>query len=361
MSIAYTPKRAIRPDYQAALLSSLLLLTLMGSRAQDPSGRLIPRFTTHRLRVIPDASMLPAWRVSSAELSENLGVTDGVVSLQNVGELPITQARFYVEYYDAAGSLCFSLAFAGEANGRNSSAPMAPRESRKLYSEAVSLGSATEPVEARVRMISQVRGSAPEIGAGDGIMRMPVTGEAPVLKLNLDLDGMKGVPVVDLALGQVWVDSEGKLQRVEILNARDDTFRSWFQGFLAQMRFEPATSGFVHAAGTSLILVRAVKDRIVEADPIPLLTRQSGWLSGYHSRFGPIDPPPVIQLLLDRSPLITAFGPNAERRQAELSASVNEYQLGAPINWSENIFKWVEMNHTGPSVRQWKAPEDFSR
>jgi hypothetical protein len=338
---------------------------LAGSRAQDKSNGLVPGFTTHVLRVTADESMSPSWRVSGAELTENVALTEGAIVVQNAAGMPVSQARFYVEYYDAAGNLCFSLAFAGEANERNSRAPVAPGESRKLYSHAASLGPATEPVEARVWMVSQILGDRPRIGASDDVMRIPVTAQAPTtdswLKLTLDLNDVKGVPVVDLALGQVWVDSEGNLQRFEILNVRDDTFRSWFQGFVAHMVFRPAMLGFTRTAGSSLILVRAFKDKIAEADPVPPLSRQSGWLGGIDNRFGSAAPPPVMQLIFNRSPLLTALGPSAASYQARLNAGVNEYQLGGLIGWSDGVFKWVQVDQAGKSVRQWMVPEDFSR
>jgi hypothetical protein len=360
-----TPRHFFGRCHQVTRSASLLLLMLAGSRAQDRSNGPVPGFTTHALRATADESMSPTWRVSGAELSENVALTEGAIVVQNAGELPASQARFYVEYYDAAGDLCLSLAFEGEANERNSRAPIVPGESRKLYSQAASLGPAAEPVEARVWMVSQVLGDKPGVGASDDVMHIPVTAQAPTtdswLKLTLDLNDVKDAPVVDLALGQVWVDSEGNLQRFEILNARDETLRSWFQGFVARMVFRPAMLGFTQTAGSSLILVRALKDKIVEAGPVPLLTRQSGWLIGHNNRFGSGAPPPVMQLIFNRSPLITAMGPNAASYQARLNASVNEYQLGGLIGWSDGVLKWVQVGHTGKSVRQWMVPEDFSR
>jgi len=354
-----TPNHFFGHNHQAARYAPLLLLMLAGSQAQEQPG-----FATHQLRVTADASMSPTWRVGGAELTENFATTWGGLVVQNGGALPVSEAHFYIEYYDAAGSLCFSLAFEGEANARSSRSPIAPGERRKLYSQAASLAPGTEPVEARVRMISQVLGGKPEVGAGDDVMRVPVTAQIPTtdawLKLTLDLSGVKGVPVVDLALGQVWVDNEGRLQRLEILNARDNTFRTWFQGFVAHMVFRPSMLGTTPAAGSSLILVRALKDSIAEADPGSFLTRQSGWLSGYRSRLSSGSPPPVMQLIFERSPLITAFGSNAVSHQAKLNAAVNEYQLGGLIGWSDGVLKWVDVNHTGQSVRQWMIPEDFS-
>jgi hypothetical protein len=354
-----TPNHFSGHNHQVRRFAPLLLLMLAGSQAQEQPG-----FTTHQLRATADASMLPTWRVVGAEFTENFAITEGGLVVQNAGALPVSEAHFYVEYYDAAGGLCFSLAFEGEANARNSRSPIAPGERRKLYSQAASLAPGTEPVEARVRMISQVLGDKPEIGAGDDVMRVPVTAQIPTtdawLKLTLDLSGVKGVPVVDLALGQVWVDSEGKLRRLEILNARDDTSRTWFQGFVARMVFRPAMLGSTPAAGSSLILVRALKDTIAGDHPVSTLSRQSGWLSGYQNRFGSADPPPVMQLIFNRSPLITAFGSNAASYQAKLNAAVNEYQLGALIGWSDGVLKWVDVNHTGRPVRQWMIPQDFS-
>lgn len=358
MSIENVPSFGLWAGCRATLFGWVALLVLAGSGAEVPDT--FPhRSATHRLRAIADPSMSPTWRVGGIELDENLAFTDGTLVIQNSGELPVSHARFYLEYYDAAGRPCFSLAFATENSGRRVDAPIAPGESRKLYSEAAYLGPATEPVEARVFMVSQVRGSVRETGVGDAIMRIPVTGGV-AQEVNLDLDRVKDAPIVDLVLGQVWVDSEGKLQRSDILSARDNGLRLWFQSFVTKVQFDPAASGALPTAGTALILVRAVRDRMGDADPVTLLSRRSEWLKEYDSHLGAAEPPPVIQLSFIRSPLIgSGNGPGAAAVRAQRSISVNRYELSAMLGWSDQVMKLVRVGDTRQFVRQWRAPEDY--
>src|ERR1700733_8204746 len=89
------------------------------AHAQTPSqGYMLHGYATLPIRVTPDGPMQETWRIASASLSENLATTWGVLAVQNISKSPISQARFYAEYYDNAGKLCMTMVFTGEANTR---------------------------------------------------------------------------------------------------------------------------------------------------------------------------------------------------------------------------------------------------
>ena len=107
------------------------------------------------IRAIADGSMEGTWKVINANLSENLATTWGILTVQNISGSPISQARFYAEYYDNAGNMCMTMVFAGEANTRRAVDAIAAGASRELLTLSAGLGPATAPVEVRVRLVSQ--------------------------------------------------------------------------------------------------------------------------------------------------------------------------------------------------------------
>jgi hypothetical protein len=81
-----------------------------------PQGYMLHGYATLPIRATADGSMEGTWRIISANLSENLATTWGILAIQNISGSPISQARFYAEYYDSAGNMCMTMVFAGEAN-----------------------------------------------------------------------------------------------------------------------------------------------------------------------------------------------------------------------------------------------------
>ena len=169
----------------------LFVMGVLSAFGQIPPGAIIlPAYESQPVRVIDDQGLGRTWRVVSAKLRENLTATWGVLNVQNASATAIEQARFSAEYYDANGRLCFTLVFAGEANGERDTKPIVAGASRELTSLAAGLGPAAKPVEVRLRLVSQrVVGRSTEVVAGDRLVRSPVTLSSlssGALELNLN-------------------------------------------------------------------------------------------------------------------------------------------------------------------------------
>src|SRR5580693_7947776 len=132
-------------------LYAMATLLLAFAHAQAPTqGYMLHGYATLPLRVTTDESTQRTWRIASGNLNENLANTWGVLAVQNISQSPISQARFYAEYYDNAGNLCMTMVFASEANTRRSVDAIAAGASRELLTLSAGLGPATTPVEVRV-------------------------------------------------------------------------------------------------------------------------------------------------------------------------------------------------------------------
>jgi hypothetical protein len=144
---------------------------------------------------------------------------------------------------------------------------------------------------------------------------------------------------MDLILARVILDAKGgKAERIEVLNSANPELLTWFDGFVKQLYFNPASVGFEDRAGTGLIFVRAIKSPIVTTDPGKLLSRQSPWIRSYASGFSGVSIPPITQILFERSSQLHAIGPDAAERQAVLDASPDIFELGfAGAEWSGSV------------------------
>ena len=156
--------------------------------------------------------------------------------------------------------------------------------------------------------------------------------------------------------------SGGRGERAEVLNSANPEIRTWFDEFVKQIYFDPASVGFQDTAGTGLIFVRAVQRSIVATDPGTLLSRQSPWVRSYASGFSGGTIPPIIEILFNRSTTITEVGPNAAARQAVLNASPDIFELGfAGAEWSGSVTtRRVLPNQTGQPLRlDWQTPQEM--
>jgi hypothetical protein len=254
-------------------------------------------------------------------------------------------------------------------NTRRAVDAIAAGASRELLTLSAGLGPATTPVEVRVRLISQsIEGRGAQTGAGDSIIRAPVTaGSAttdPWQRLKMDTSGSADDPaVMDLILARVFVEaSGGKAERIEVLNSASSEIRTWFDGFAKQLYFSPASAGFQDTVGTGLIFVRAIKSSIIATEPGPLLSRQSPWIRSYASGFSGSAIPPIIQILFERSSLLHAIGPDAAQRQAVLNASPDVFELGfAGAEWSGSVTtRRMLPNPTEQPLRlHWQTPQEM--
>jgi hypothetical protein len=291
------------------------------------------------------------WIVRNAELHEGLTSAWGVLEIQNASPVSIEEARFYAEYYDAEGRLCFTLVFVSEANSDRDGSPIGPGDARELFSVAVALGPAAQPAEVKLRLISErVVGKPIEIAAGDKIVRSPVTtsGLSPdLLRLRLDPD-QQNSGVVDVILARITVDSQGRSIERQILNSLGGEAQSWFERFVRQVHFQPGMAGIANT-GTTLVLVRVI-NRIEGSNPASpeLLSREAPWVKNYLRGFLGKELPTVMQWAFG-PPSGAGTSPGGEPRAAD----ANLFELvTAASEWSSNIVR-VE-SQSGKFVRRWK-------
>ncbi|HEX5431324.1 MAG TPA: hypothetical protein VFW83_05125 [Bryobacteraceae bacterium] len=316
-----------------------------------------------QLQVLADDAVQRTWKVNGMSLVENPSFTHALLKIQNISSAPIQQARFYAEYYDAAGRRCFTLAFSSDTSRTSNGIPIEAGSVHELHTMAGGLGPASDPVTVKLHLISQIRTREgdEEIASGNSIVSTPVMAGSPSTaewhKLHLEL-GTSDPPIVDLILARVTVSSSGgKPESVQILNARDDEIRKWFTGFIQQPWFSPATAGFKDVPGETLIFIRAIKGNLVDIDPATLLSRRSPWLQDFRNKFGAPNLPNVTQILFEREPLITAIGRDAEYQQRILDASPTIYDLTfAGAEWSL-LRKDLATDRSHPTLRWATAKE----
>jgi hypothetical protein len=254
---------------------------------------------TLSLRFGQDEAMSQTWRITGAELQESGVATWGLLKIENISKARIRYARFYADYYDRGGRRCFTLVFATERHSERpgeDAAPFAPGERRELLSDGVA--PASEPVEVRVRLVSQKAVGQPEqTVAGDSIVRSPVTVRGTGLDLKFALrPSERQQPVVDLAFAKIDVDASGQVEKWQILGALNADAKDWLERFIQEpLQFQPAAAAFKSTSSPAFVLVRIVRaDK--RAEESAFLPRQSPWVKAY-ARTQDRELQPITQLL----------------------------------------------------------------
>jgi hypothetical protein len=273
-----------------------------------PGGVKTAEFASLPIRIRADSEVSVRWKLSHAELRESVIGVWGTLGVENVAPLSMNWARFYAEYFDNTGRICFTLVFASQANAEHLERDYRPTRSgemRELLSLASDLGPAVEPVEVRVRLIQDRPESEPLQGtAGNAPIRSPVlinsTAPEPTVRLKLD-EFQRSQAMVDMILSKLRVGPNGNLEDVEILQASNPEVRRWFLQLVYQSRLaKPAASGLTNISSTALLLIRIPND-VVHAQAQQLLPRYSNWVKSYIRNVPSKDIPPITQLLLAHS------------------------------------------------------------
>jgi len=328
-----------------------------------PGGVKTAQFTSLPVRIRQDSDVTSRWKLHNAALRESIIGVWGVLDIENDSTLTMKFARFYAEYFDAAGRLCFTLVFATQANADNlekDERPIRPGESRQLLSLASALGPASDPVEVRVRLIQDTISAEPLRGAvGDAVIGSPVVINAAVPRryLRLKLAPLQESPaIIDLLFAKLRFGPAGDLQGFEVLQSSNAEARSWFEGFLRQKRLgNPATVGLANVAGIALVLLRA-PNRLEGTPAAELLPRSSSWVKSYAQAVQGADIPPITQLLLSRSadliPLPTRL-PDGTIQQRERVTDQDLFEYISPgSDWCGTIMEWD--SRSGIPVLKWR-------
>ena len=286
------------------VVAAFLLSTAAGYPANVP----LREFISVPLRSLAQGDMGKYWTLKSAELHETPGATWGYVELQSVSNIPVADARFYGEYFDADGGFCFSLVFSLGINEEGQTSPIRPGEVRTLRSMAGFLSPGVAPRELRLYLVEQTSLTRQRVeGVGTPAMRVPIIIAGGITKslASLTLKGELAPPndsIQDLVLARVRVGIEGRVEEVDILDAVSDKLRQWFQEYVSEARlFAPASRGGIPEAADMLILIRAVGSRSAfeNSDFLPRLSR---WVTGYVAHMHHNEVVPISTLFFQPAP-----------------------------------------------------------
>jgi len=338
------------------------ILTLSALGQIPPGGVELARYQTLPLQFVQDEAMKGSWKVTRAELEEGIVGTWGVVEIQNVSTNAMEERRFYAEYYDVVGRLCFTLVFAGRATASslNDDRPFAAAETRELLSLASDFVPASLPVVARIHLISDKALGKPErVVAGDRVIRSPATIEGNIaerqLRLNLD-PSQRDSRALDIILAKVAIGSEGDLETLTIVNSLNSAVGSWFERAMRKNgTFRPATAGFVNIRAPGLVLVRIVS-RLEGIPPSVLLARDAPWVKAYMSEERGRELPPITQLLFSPRDEIIPLGADAQERLNRRTPDPNLFEfISAGSFWCSNLFVWDLRSPSRPWTLTWRT------
>jgi hypothetical protein len=256
------------------------------------------------------AVLANTWRVGPARIMEDFGGVLGSVQIQNISPKAVEDSRFYAEYFDAAGRLCFTLTFAQGHNFERRTSPFLPGEVRTLYSLTYALGPAVRPREVVLHVMHQRNEQSPA-GETEGstevlspaLLLGESTSNPPWGKLRLPVapKGFRG-PFVDLVLARVIVGTRGEIEDAAVIQAQTPDLADWFSNFIEHQQFQPATADGVAQESTVLLLVRAIVSRhCVHQTKAPAW--DVDWVREYAKSLPMTTVPPVITVYL---------GPEAE-------------------------------------------------
>lgn len=325
--------------------------------------RVAPLATYERLPLnfIQDEGMNRSWKVTRVELREGLVGTWGLLQIQNVSGMPIQQARFYADYYDMAGRLCFTLVFGSDSNSeslKGDPRPVGVDESRLLLSLGSGFAPASEAVEARVRLVSQtIAGKPEEIVAGDRILRSPgvIEGSILELKLRLAIDPLQR-GALDLVFAKVAVNKEGGVEELTVLNSVGSDAAAWFERVIRGKEvFRPATIGFANTESTALVLVRIASSTYQTSFSVPV-ARESPWVKAYVRTVRDRELPPITELLFVLS---TELSPDSEPQRSRSKSDPNIFEfISAGSFWCDTLLVWDPVSPSRPWTLRWRTPDE---
>jgi hypothetical protein len=318
---------------------AILLLATAVLTGQDvrPVG---PQSVTVPVDVMADPSQ-NLWRVSRAWLSLNFHSTEGYVRITNVSSIPFNSARFYAEYYDDAGRLCFTLVFVQDRNLDGIRGPFSPGETRTL-SAIASVAPGVRPRRVRLWFLDEA--GAPEPPHAEVIAPVTVRDGTIGTVEGIHLSELPNQPLIPLAL--VDATSESRDMRppasFKVVAARDESSRQWATELVSKLRFAPATHGWEPVASRTLILIRVLSPH--PSKDIPAAPAfEDPWVRLYVAASSGNSPPPIVNLL---------------RIWSEEGSDMFRY-FSVGTDWCLPVFRWVPDPIHGGTHREWLPDDDL--
>lgn len=280
-----------------------------------------------------------SWQASRAWLEHTFQSTGGYVRVTNASPITFNSARFYAEYYDDAGRMCLTLAFAQERNMDGIRGPVRPGETRTLAVSA-SVAPAVRPRKVRLWFLGEAGASG-----SHAEMIAPVTiRDGTVGKLeDIHLSGQPNQPLTPLALVDATSDGKGAATSFEVVAAQDDASHEWAHELVSGLRFAPATHGGKPVSARTLILIRVLRLRPPRAIPAgPAF--EDPWIRAHLSASDDGSAPPIVNLLLVWS---------------EEGSDIFQY-FSIGTDWSHSVFGWVPDPVHGGTRRDWLPSDEIS-
>jgi hypothetical protein len=280
------------------------------------------------------------WRVREAGLKEQLSGTNGYLVLENVSGEILQRSIFYAEYFDATDRFCFSLTFSLARNVGDRT-PVAPGDTRTVYSVAASLLPSVEPTYVRICLLFE--GEQPN-AVDQPTVRAPVTvsgnveSDASLLPLPAELMSRSDASI-DLVLALVRVSDQGQLTGIEVLHSATPALGSWFIDFVRKLSFYPATESNRPLASTALISVLGV---LAPDASVRFLASDSRtpWVKQY-AEFATHESLPITQIVFGApASKIQLPGSSSYEERSPLPAGMLELRFPGS-DWSSSCYEWV--------------------
>lgn len=339
------------------LIASALTVTL--AQGRDIS---CCKFVGVPLRFVAMGQVSKHWAVKHFELRETPDATWGFIEVQNLADWPVTEARFYGEYFDAKGRFCFSLAFSLSSNVKHLNTPVQPGGIRTLRSLASSLTPAVAPAELRLYLVGQKMSTGQSLrGTRPSSMRVPPTisipgGAPPTLsKLILGADQAPAHGSVrDLFLARIQFRGDGHVGKYGIIQATSGSPRRWLRGYLLAAKSVCASGAGFSEVRDVLLLGRAVAPGSASRD-VRFLPRRSAWVSHYVATLTGDEVPLVVVLLFLPAPTrVKSLGSKAWHEVIPPPAPGEFSFLGVGTDWCPDVFKYRPSGVPGQVQREWR-------
>lgn len=343
-----------------AKLTQSLALLFLGAASLGAADQGSLAFRVTKVQVVPVGAFAGYWKARGAELRETFTATSGYIQIEDISPTAMEDAKFYGEYFDAAGRFCFSLVFSQAKNESNQSGPFAPGEVRTVVSMAASLAPAAEPTMMRLYSVEQRPvGEQKEVIYDESVVRSPTAIMGGVeagrgrLWLERELPKAEG-PVLDLVLARAEVDSAGRLDRVKVLKAVSSEVEAWFRDFVSRARFTPASRGGLTEGSGTVLLARAVLS-LAATQESPFLPRQSPWVKAYAEGLAGTEIPSINELRFERRPTrVKRLGSLSWVELPPLPPGLFEYHASGS-DWCPDVVKWFTDPASGQLRWAWEG------
>jgi hypothetical protein len=298
------------------------------------------RTTADTIRVTASPELAKYWQIHAAGLRQEPSGTTGFLEIENVYNTRLHGGVLYAEYFDEEGRLCFTLTFSQERNIGDRTA-ISTHETRTLYSAASGLSPVTRVAEARIYLLRQGdmedRKQPRQVEAIAVRAPATVNSNVPVSAVNLrltsELSSVKDGVLV-LLVAKVNIDQLGVIQDVRIISPVTPAINTWFNTFIRQLDFYPATTAGVPLPSELLFRVTVnMSDRV---SPSALAAHRLAQMKIVLPEINGIELPPVTDVVFNP---VGEFGSVGTSRIVRTATDFQLVVVGT--DWSNPHYDWI--------------------